>query len=224
MDPDYYYADFEIKKTIKKSKFDFAPLSSFVDILNGFAKYGDSKSRIYSRDSVPRGFIRLLRARDFLGVGLKPLPEFDVIKKNEDIYRPGAVAVEGDVVFVRVGVGCAGRALRISGKENVSQVDDWMFILRGNKLLPGFLAFYLNGSIGKLFIDREKQGTGTVSISKGKLSKVLIPILPREKQKQFARALEDVYRLYEAGDVAKAKGLFGKWDRKLSELVKGSHP
>jgi type I restriction enzyme M protein len=224
MDPDYHYADLEIDKLIKKSKYDFAPLSAFVDILNGFAKYGDCKSRIYTRDSIPKGFIRLLRARDFLGVGLKPRSGFHVIKKTEDIYHPAAVACEGDVIFVRVGVGCAGRALWVSRKEQVSQVDDWMFILRGNKLSPGFLALYLNSSIGKLFIDREKQGTGTVSISKGKLSNVLIPKLPLKKQKEFALALKAVYRFHEIGNIAKAKKFFAESDNKMLELIEGSSP
>ncbi len=220
MDPDYHFAEAKHKTFVANSQFGFAKLSEIVQVYNGFTKYGEDRSKVYT--SVKRDkkkCVRLIKAKNIHPFGFRFYPHSFFIRKDEDIYKPQACIRKGDVLIVRVGAGCAGRAVWVMGKKYQGQVDDWIFILRNSKLNPAYLSFYLNSSIGKDFIGKEKQGTGTISISKNKLGNVLIPVLPKNIQGVFEKSVLKMYKLFEKGDLYKAKEIYQDLDLKLRSCI-----
>ena len=122
-------------------------------------------------------------------------------------------------MVVRVGAGCVGRSVCVTDDRYKGQADDWMLIVRPQNLDPSFLAFYLNSSIGKAFVQKEAQGTGTVSISKGKLQKILVPMIADSEQSEFASEVRKMYEAQRLGRIDKARTIFASLERKLQELV-----
>ncbi len=222
MDPDYHFAGNVINKYIKSNRVEFRRLEELVNIHNGFSKYGNNKRKIYQKTGNDGdNYIRLIKAKNLKAFGFNYSFNKYFIRKNEDIYRASAVAQTGDVLFVRVGSGCAGRACYIFNRDYEGQVDDWMFILRINKVDPAFLAFYFNSSIGKEFLNKEKQGTGTISISKGKLGNILVPMISNSQQKYFRNMMRKMYNLYEKEKLEGCKKIFDQMDQKLQKIILG---
>lgn len=224
MDPDYYYAELRNRRYLSNNNIQFKKLSEIVKIYNGFTKYGEDKKKIYN--SIDKRnedkYLRLIKAKNINIFGFKFENSF-FIRKDEDIYRPSACIKIGDILVIRVGAGCSGRAFCVINEKYLGQVDDWIFILRNSKINPAFLSFYLNSSIGKDFVNREKQGTGTISISKNKLGNVLVPILGMEQQKEFEKSVVKMYELYEKNKVEKARDIYKVLDEKLMNIVIGKN-
>lgn len=221
MDPDYYYAELKTRRYLDNSNIQFKKLKELVKIYNGFTKYGEDKKKIYNKiDNTKREkYIILIKAKSISFLGFKDENCF-FIRKDEDIFKPSACVKVGDVLVVRVGAGCSGRAFCVINENYLAQVDDWIFILRGSKVNPAFLTFYLNSSIGKEFVNMEKQGTGTMSISKNKLGNVLVPILDLEQEEEFERLVIKMYDLYEKNEIKKARNIYKILDKKLKEIVR----
>ncbi len=223
MDPDYHFAGARISEMLDGSKVSFEPLSELADIRTGFVKYGEKTRLIYS--SVPkRGpdkdkYTRLLKAKNLSIYGFRFGEDDFFIRTDEEVFRTWACVEVGEVMVVRVGAGCVGRATCVIDDRYKGQADDWMLIVRPESLNPSFLAFYLNSSIGKAFVQKEAQGTGTVSISKGKLQKVLVPIIADSEQDEFASEVRKMYEAQRLGRPDKAKSIFDSLERKLQNLV-----
>jgi len=220
MDPDYYYAKLKSKKYLMSDTIHFKKLKEFVKIYNGFTKYGEDKKKIYHNiDNTNRDeYIRLIKAKNISRIGFKYDDNF-FIKRDEDIYKPSACVKAKDVLVIRVGAGCSGRAFCVINEKYSGQVDDWIFILRNSKINPAFLSFYLNSSIGKEFVNMEKQGTGTISISKSKLGNVMVPVLTVKQQKEFEKYVIKMYELYEKNEVEEAQNIYNFLDKKLKNIL-----
>jgi len=223
MDPDYHFAGARISEMIDGSKVPFEPLSELADIRTGFVKYGEKRRLIYSSEP-KRGpdqdkYIRLLKAKNLSIHGFRFGEHDFFIRTDEEVFRSWACVEVGEVMVVRVGAGCVGRAVCLIDDRYKGQADDWMLILRPTRINPSFLAFYLNSSIGKAFVLKEAQGTGTISISKGKLQKVLAPMIPDSEQDEFASEVRKMYEAQRLGRLEKAKSIFDSLERKLQNLV-----
>ena len=223
MDPDYHFAGTRVSNLIDGSKAPFEPLSELADIRTGFVKYGEKTSLIYS--TVPKKspdkdkYIRLLKAKNLSTYGFRFGQDDFFIRTDEELFRPWACVDVGEVMVVRVGAGCVGRAVCVIDDRYKGQADDWMLIVTPKRLNPSFLAFYLNSSIGKAFVQKEAQGTGTLSISKGKLQKVMVPIIPASEQDEFASDVRNMYEAQRLGRPEKAKSIFASLESKLQKLV-----
>jgi len=220
MDPDYYYAALKSKKYLINNNIHFKKLKEFVKIYNGFTKYGEDKKKIYyniDNTNIDK-YIRLIKAKNISRIGFKYDDNF-FIKRDEDIYKPSACVKTKDVLVIRVGAGCSGRAFCVINEKYSGQVDDWIFILRDSQVNPAFLAFYLNSSIGKEFVNMEKQGTGTISISKSKLGNVMVPVLTVKQQKEFEKYVIEMYELYEKNEVEEAQNIYNFLDKKLKNIL-----
>lgn len=59
-------------------------------------------------------------------------------------YKNAHVEI-GNLVFVRVGVGCIGRAAVITSENEKGIADDWIYILKvkDKRISPFYLAFWL---------------------------------------------------------------------------------
>lgn len=125
------------------------------------------------------------------------------------MFKKTAVVKKNDLIFVRVGVGCAGRTSVITSDEETGIVDDWSYVIRtGGELSPHFLAFYLQSKYGKAQIERIKRGVGTITIPQSLLKEISVPMF--ENQDEFKILYLAMRENYERGDTEKAKEIFNK--------------
>lgn len=130
-----------------------------------------------ARHMFAEGGLRYISARTItvLGVDFSREDKYIVQGSPMDVQR-GRVK-EGDVLMVRVGVGCAGRVTLISGYGDEGVANDYIHIMRSSKINPAYLALFLQSKLGQLQLARRKHGVGTVSLSHGDLKaiEVLMP-------------------------------------------------
>ncbi len=116
---------------------------------------------------------------------------------------PNAYAKVEDILFVRVGVGCAGRVAIVADKEDEGIATDYLHIFRAKDINPYFLVVYLKTKFGRDSINLLKHGVGTVSINKTDLLSLPIPLVPEiiqlEVEKRYKSILAE-YRRSEKTD------------------------
>jgi len=116
----------------------------------------------------------------------------------------------GDVLFVRVGVGCIGRAAVVIDDEDLGVADDWIYVIRVRRELisPYYLALFLQTELGRKQIDRAKRGVGTVTIPQRLLKELLIPLPPRDFQESLEAEYVRMVKLMKAGRYREAEAIF----------------
>lgn len=223
MDPGYHFASAELSKMLDGANVPFERLGALAELRTGYAKYGDKGDMITSAPAKDcnGGCVRLIKAKNLSSYGFAFGTHDAFIRTDQEVFRTWASAGVGDVLVVRVGAGCIGRAVCVTEDVYSGQADDWMFIVKPRKVNPSFLAFYLNSSIGKAFVLKEAHGTGAVSISKGKLQKVQVPVLPEPEQAVFEKDLGRMYESFRLGNQAEAEATFEAMEQRLKRLVYG---
>ena len=190
------------------------PVKSLEDLLEsmrtGGTEYGEN------RRFVERG-LRYISAKVVtpLGIDFRRDPRY--IEPNSAMDKKYAHVEPGDLLFVRVGVGCSGRSAVVVDSNDVGVADDWIYIirLRDRDLLPYYVSIFMQSDLGRSQIERMKRGVGTVTIPQSELKKLKIPIPPNETLQRIKREyIEMVNRLRE-GDKSGAEKIF----RGLIELV-----
>ena len=112
----------------------------------------------------------------------------------------------GDILFVRVGVGCIGRTAVVTDESEEGIADDWIYILRvkNDKISPFYIAFYLQTKIIQKEIRRLARGVGTVTIPQ-KLLKNIPFIFNEELNKLSEKIYKEIVNLRKAGKLSEAK-------------------
>lgn len=199
----------KMKQLCKKP--DWACLGELVKLRTGFVKYG--KDRIF--DTKPKdGRCQLIVAKNFL-----PVTGFDLDKARHFIaadnpsFSIKAKIRKGEILFVRVGVGCCGRVAVFDGDNN-AQADDWIHILTPQQGMdPWYITSWMASSYGQRLIKLISHGVGTVSISKSSLGQLLIPRLDKNTE-------EDIAGIFKA--FTKQQIQYGLWVDVLDEIF-GRH-
>lgn len=97
------------------------------------------------------------------------------IHKSGSIFRETAVVQPGEVLFVRVGVGCYGCAAVVP-TGLVAQADDWIHILTPKAGVGAqAVADWLNTAGGHAEVRCLAKGVGTLSVSKSSLANLRVP-------------------------------------------------
>jgi len=109
---------------------------------------------------------------------------------------PNAYAKVGDILFVRVGVGCAGRVAIVDTKTDEGIATDYIHILRVKGINPYFLVIYLKTKYGEDSINLLRHGVGTVSINKTDLLSIPIPIVSEDTQLEIERRYKSILSQY----------------------------
>lgn len=145
----------------------------------GRTEYGEKRSFVHTG-------VRFISAKTVTQLGIDFNRDGKYIKPGSLMdKRKGHVKV-GDLLFVRVGVGCIGRASVITDSLDTGIADDWIYIIRPQKhILPTYLAFYLQSKYGSAQIERLKHGVGTVTIPQSALKEILVSVPPLEIQEEF---------------------------------------
>ncbi|MBU1201480.1 MAG: N-6 DNA methylase [Nanoarchaeota archaeon] len=191
MDHSYYHnlKKNSIKELMEKG-IKFKPLKDLVIYCKtGKTLYGEG------RKFSDKG-LRFLHATNITEIGINYKRDEKFIAPSSEMDFPNAYAKIEDILFVRVGVGCAGRVAIVDVKEDEGVATDYLHIFRVKDVNPYFLVVYLKTKFGKYSINLLKHGVGTVSINKTDLLSLPIPIVSREIQKEIGDKYEEILREY----------------------------
>lgn len=129
--------------------------------------------RIFSKQGIP-----FISAKTITKLGVDFSRDRRYIDYKSKMYKKKAHVQIGDLLFVRVGVGCIGRASVVTDPSECGVADDYIYIIRTkDKELVYYLAFYLQSKYGVFQINKMKRGVGTVTIPQTLLKNLLIPVL-----------------------------------------------
>ncbi len=135
---------------------------------------------------------------------------------EEKFIKPGSLMDKswahvrpGDVLFIRVGVGCAGRVAVVMDEQDIGIANDFIYLLRlCDRVDPRYFAVYAQTSLFQKQIERLKRGVGTVTIPHKALRSVLVPVLPKRIQAKYAQAYQAVVERHRASVRAKREGRY----------------
>ncbi len=166
----------------------FAPLKNFIVYCKtGKTLYG--KERRFTDKG-----LKFLHATNITELGINYKKDENFIDPSSRMDFPDAHAKAGDILFVRVGVGCAGRVAIVYNKEDEGVATDYIHIFRVKDINPYFLVVYLKTKYGKDSITLLKHGVGTVSINKTDLLSIPIPVIPEKIQKYIRDKYKEILR------------------------------
>jgi type I restriction enzyme M protein len=174
--------------------FPMRPLGELLsEIRCGSTLYGTQ--RRFASSGIP--FVSAKTVTPF-GVDLKRDGRF--VAKGSPMDKPQARTRVGDVLFVRVGVGCIGRVAVVLHDDETGVADDYLYILRFKPaLLPEFFALYAQTHFFRQQLERLKRGTGTVTVPQQLLLQILVPIPPMEIQQRFATVYRAICERFRQG-------------------------
>ncbi len=168
----------------------FRPLKDFIIFCKtGKTHYG--KDRKFSKKG-----LRFLHATNITEVGINYAKDEKFIDPTSKMNFPNAYAKIGDILFVRVGVGCAGRVAIVGAKEDEGVATDYIHVFKVKGINPYFLAIYLKTKFGKDSINLLKHGVGTVSINKTDLLSIPIPIVSETIQHEVEKRYKNILTEY----------------------------
>ncbi|HEY0946982.1 MAG TPA: N-6 DNA methylase [Opitutaceae bacterium] len=139
----------------------------------GFARYGAQRALL---DAPAADRILLLRAKNLRPEGgLRLDADVAYVETAGPMFREKAVLAAGEIVFVRVGVGCYGRTAFVPPGFR-AQADDWFIVFTPLMQLdvPAFVG-WMNGLEARAELRRLAKGVGTLSISRPSLAEMKIP-------------------------------------------------
>jgi type I restriction enzyme M protein len=213
-------------KELENNGLRFIPLRNFVVYCKtGKTLYG--KERKFSDKG-----LRFLHATNITDIGINYKKDEKFVDPLTKMNFPNAYAKVRDILFVRVGVGCAGRVAIVDSKEDEGIATDYIHILRVKDINPYFLVMYLRTRFGNDSINLLKHGVGTVSINKADLLSLPIPLVPENVQLGIEKGYKSIlteYRrkLNDNNLLSKMESLVCELEKKLinnsKETIKGGH-
>ncbi len=213
--PEFYNPEYrKVEEELLNCPFKTERLKYLIDeMFCGRTEY-ESK-RTFSKEGIP-----FISAKTITNFGIDFSNDRKFISKNSEMFKPQSLVKKNDIIFVRVGVGCIGRTVVVTSKDEYGAVDDWSYVIRTKKnLSPYFLAFYLQTKYGKIQLERIKRGVGTVTIPQSSLKEILVPIF--EDQKIFKELYLKMRRAYKDGLIDDSRKLFEKAIKTVEETIKG---
>ncbi|MEO0212802.1 MAG: N-6 DNA methylase [candidate division WOR-3 bacterium] len=215
---EFLYPEFYLERNPALEK--FPKLKEFkVEIFQGRAKYG--KERLFSSSGIPF-------------ISAKTITPFGVIdfSKDRKFIEPGSImdnkkayADIGDVVFVRVGVGCIGRTAVITKESEKGIADDWIYIIRNKdpRLSPFYLALWFQTYTIQKEIRRLARGVGTMTIPIALVKELPVPVPDINILKKCEEKYQEIIIAYQNKQNIKAQQIRSEICKELEEYFK-IHP
>ena len=165
--------------------------------LRNFIVYCKTGKTLYGKERkfADKG-LRFLHATNITKIGINYKKDEKFIAPSSKMNFPNAYAKVEDILFVRVGVGCAGRVAIVDAKEDEGVATDYIHIFNVKEVNPYFLVVYLKTKFGKDSINLLKHGVGTVSINKTDLLSIPIPIIPKNIQIKIEKKYKNILKEY----------------------------
>ncbi|MDW8064764.1 MAG: N-6 DNA methylase [Anaerolineae bacterium] len=202
-----------LRPPVLRSVFPLRPLKELLkEMRGGHAEYG--ARRKFAASGIP-----FLSAKTVTPFGIDLRRDGRRIAPGSPMDHPGARARTGDVLFVRVGVGCIGRAAVVLGEDEEGIADDYIYILRldSSRMLPEFFAWLTQTALFRQQLERIWRGTGTVTVPQRLLREVLVPVPPLSVQEVFADAYRRLHRQHREGSALAEDLAF--WIDRLQHLL-----
>ena len=154
----------------------------------GRTRYGSE--RVFSKQGVP-----YLSAKTVTKFGLNLAKDGRFVDLQSAMYIRKAHVEVGDLLFVRVGVGCIGRAAVVTDHIDRGVADDYIYIIRlKDRDMAYYVALYLQSYYGRCQVEVMKRGVGTVTVPQKLLKKIKLPIptnsLKNEIKKLYLNMIE----------------------------------
>jgi type I restriction enzyme M protein len=198
------------------SKYSVKPLGELLlELKSGRTEYGEKRS-------FAEHGIRYISAKVVMPYGLDFKRDEKYVEPGSPMDKKTAYVKPNDILFVRVGVGSIGKAAVVIDENDLGVADDWIYIIRVNesKILPHYLAIYLQTTPAKKQLDTMKRGVGTVTIPQSELKKLLVPILPLEQQEKIRLAYIEMIKYNRAGDKNKAIYMFNTIKEMVEDMLR----
>jgi len=211
LEGDVLYPEFYIERISLKTDL---RLGDVVDVRSGATEYG--KRRILSDSGIP-----FISAKVVTDLGLDFSRDRRFVPPGSVMDKKRARVEVGDVLFVRVGVGCIGRTAVVTDESEKGVADDWLYILRvkDGRVSPYYVAFYLQTETIQKEIRRLARGVGTITIPKSCLQN--LPFVFDERLNEIAK---DVYlkmlELRKAGRITEAQVLRRRFLKMLDDKIR----
>lgn len=142
-----------------------------------------------------------------LGVDFTRDPKY--VEPGSSMDKKRAHVKPGDLLFVRVGVGCIGRAAVVVDEADTGVADDWIYVIRLKEgYSPYYLAVFLQSKCGRTQIERLLRGVGTVTIPQTLLKEILVPIPDTELQKLIDSEYKRMIEVRRKGNYQEARKIF----------------
>jgi len=212
---EFLYPEFYLERNPVLDR--FPKLKEFnIEIVQGSTKYG--KQRKFSSTGIP-----FISAKTVTPLGID-------FSRDKKFIEPGSVMdnkkahVEiGDVVFVRVGVGCIGRAAVIMKEAEKGITDDWVYIFRikDARLSPFYLAFWLQIPTMQKEIRRLARGVGTMTIPITLVKELPLPLPNSNILKEYEQKYMEMVLNRENGQLVKAQQILEETCKNLESLLLG---
>ncbi len=166
--------------------------------LRRFVVYCKTGKTLYGKErKLSDKGLRFLHATNITEIGINYKRDEKFIDPSSKMNFPNAYAKVGDILFVRVGVGCAGRVAIVDAKKEEGVVTDYIHIFRVKDINPYFIALYLKTRFGRESVNLLKHGVGTVSINKTDLLSLPIPALPESVQSEIEERYKSILNDYQ---------------------------
>jgi type I restriction enzyme M protein len=191
MDFEYHYQAQDDKiSLLQKRGVSFKPLGEFITYFKtGGTLYG--KKREFSKNG-----LRFLHATNITELGINYKKDERFIEPDSPMDIPSGHTQVNDILFVRVGVGCAGRVAIVADLEDIGVATDYIHILRVKDINPYYVLVYLKTSFGRHSSELLKHGVGTVSINKKEVMSIPIPVVSQKLQDEVETRYKEVLRQY----------------------------
>lgn len=177
-------------ESANKINFDSKPLGDYiVEMKTGKTRYG--KERMFAKKG-----LRFLHATNITDIGINYKKDERFIDSNTTMFHPSALTQVNDILFVRVGVGCSGRATIVDSEKNIGVATDYIFIIRTKEINPFYLTLYLKSKIAQEHINKMKHGVGTVSVNKKEVMSIPIALIPPNTQNAFGEKYKLLLKEY----------------------------
>lgn len=150
-EPEFYWSCQSTKVSFKKG-LPVVPLGELLSEMRcGRTEYG--KKRQFKEDGIP-----FISAKTVTTLGIDLSRSRKHVAPGSGMDKKSAYVRPGDIVFVRVGVGCSGRVAVVPGSLEKGIADDWVYIMRTEKVSPYYLTLFLLSKLGQCQVNPLKRG------------------------------------------------------------------
>jgi type I restriction enzyme M protein len=183
-----------------------------IEIIQGSAIYGEGRK--FSSCGIP-----FISARVVTPYGIDFSKDNKFVESGSLMDKKRAYLEIGDVVFVRVGVGCIGRTAVVTKECEKGIADDWIYIIRNkdSRLSPYYIALWFQTPLIQKEIRRLARGVGTITIPISLVRE--LPILPCEEnvKKKCEEKYKEIIFGRENNDLPKARKIREEILKELEE-------
>ena len=177
-------------------------LEEFIhEMFSGRTEYGER--RVFCDHGIP-----FTSAKTVTWLGVDFTKDRKFIQPGSIMDKKRAHTKVGDVLFVRVGVGCSGRVAVVTDPLEEGVADDWIYIIRPYRISPFYLALFFATCFGKSQLEALKRGVGTVTIPQKLLKEIRLPIPPPDLEDKLTKGYLKMVDLRRKGRVQEAEEKF----------------